>query len=308
MKKIFRSEKRISALLLMLLLLPGLLLSSGIRAHADVIYEPDDDFYQKHASDCTYVDAVYIVNHPKGKATMYVSPEDAKVVSEFENGERIRVNYSYTDRKGIEWASVTDWRSTRKDGWIPMDYLYEAYSDRLFYADYASEIRPAAQGEHADSDAMTVYFFDYPGSDQYFLVYLDDMDGEPVSALPATMIFTDEEGRNWGRIGYFYGYKDRWFCMDDPEKTAEELYPDGLPVRDTRDLPGIGATPEIGPDDPEKQETGSNEPGTTEPEPIEIRPTVNVAVVLIAAALISLAVAAAVVILIIIVKHTKKKK
>ena len=293
MKKIFRFEKRFGALFLMFLLLPGLLISSGIHARADVIYEPDDDFYNKHREECTLVDAAYLIDRPDGTVKMYASPENAKVIAEFENGEKVIVNFSYTDRKGREWASVTDWRDHgHKNGWIPMDYLYEAYSDRLFRLDYGDEIRQASASDRSSSDAAKVWFFDYPGAPQGFQVDLISDGGETASALPAQEIFTDEEGRDWGRIGYYYGYRDVWFCLDAPEKSAEELYPHGLPERDKRNKQGIGSSQEIAPEI-------SDAP--------EIKPSMNVTAVVLAAALIGLAVAAAVIILIILAKHAKKK-
>ena len=30
------------------------------------------------------------------------------------------------------------------------------------------------------------------------------------------IIFTDDEGRDWGYVSYFYGFRDFWVCLNDP--------------------------------------------------------------------------------------------
>ena len=44
-------------------------------------------------------------------------------------------------------------------------------------------------------------------------------------------VFTDEAGHKWGNVSYYYGIRNAWICLDAPAADAEELYPDGLPIR-----------------------------------------------------------------------------
>lgn len=39
-------------------------------ALADVIWEPDDDFYRQHSEDCEYLGRSYYVNGPEGGAAL----------------------------------------------------------------------------------------------------------------------------------------------------------------------------------------------------------------------------------------------
>lgn len=42
--------------------------------------------------------------------------------------------------------------------------------------------------------------------------------------------FQDEDGRQWGRVEYYYGPKNCWICLDDP-------FTKDLPVRELPELP-----------------------------------------------------------------------
>ena len=227
-------KNRNKRLTLMLLLLVVSLTVLPLAAAADVIYEPmDSGFFAAHREECRLIDASYEVRHPNGKATAYVSPEDAGVVTEYENGDILHVSYSYTDKKGVVWACCTKARIGISDGWIPMNYLYEIYSSALFMKDYEKEIEQLKDPVEDWECTNEFFAYTYPGS-IYAIRSQLFMDGETPVIPAVSMRYTDEAGHVWGYIGYYYGIRDVWVAMDAPDKDAEELYPDGLLKIDPR--------------------------------------------------------------------------
>ena len=68
-----------------------------ISVRADVIWEPQDDFYEKHRSDCTHVGRQFIADGPDGKVILYKSPESVKEVATWENGYKVWISFTYED-------------------------------------------------------------------------------------------------------------------------------------------------------------------------------------------------------------------
>ena len=242
-----KTKRRLLPLVFVLLLQLMLPLS----VHADVIYEPmNSKFYERHRTECRLVDAVYEVRHPNGSAKLYVSPEDAAVVAEFKNGENLHVSVSYTDKKGVVWACCnSSYGREAEDAWMPMDYLYEAYSSELFRRDYSEKITVLDEPEEISVDGDPFKGFLYPGSEKYVEIS-QYYEGEEAAPVWFNMRYTDEAGHEWACMSYYFGYRDYWVALDAPEKTAEELYPAGLPKIDPRENGGTllgGAQNEIKP-------------------------------------------------------------
>lgn len=45
-------------------------------------------------------------------------------------------------------------------------------------------------------------------------------------------VYVDEAGRSWGKIGYYYGWRNCWICLDAPTADYAELYPVGNAVQE----------------------------------------------------------------------------
>ena len=105
-------------------------------AFADIIWEPENDFYISHQDECRRVERGYKANSmDEDGLKVYESPESNKVVAVVPNGEGFYVMYSYTDKAGNVWG-MNDYYN----GWAPMDYLAEVYDGQTFEEEYGSEI------------------------------------------------------------------------------------------------------------------------------------------------------------------------
>ena len=66
-----------------------LALSLAVPAAADVIWEPEDSFYQKHAEECQLLQRSFYTNGPEGYVNFYRSPDSSAVTGQMENGTKL---------------------------------------------------------------------------------------------------------------------------------------------------------------------------------------------------------------------------
>ncbi len=194
---------------------------------ADVIWEPmGDAFYDEHAGECEYLVRAYTANGPDGKVIVYKSPEDAEETAVIENGNKVYISYVYTDENGVSWG-IYDNMSTNEYGWLPMAYMEVVYDYISFEADYGASIKDQEGILSKEYSGKNILIWDYPGAHSSGEFSTQDLD------MPTyRKIYVDEEGRSWGKIGYYYGWRNCWICLDAPTADYEELYPAGNIVQE----------------------------------------------------------------------------
>lgn len=202
-----------------------MLCSFSVRA--DVIMEPMDSFYEEHSDECSYVGRAFTANGPDGKVFLYKSPELPEVVDTWENGYEVYIQFTYEDRRGDLWGVYDDYSGTV--GWMPMDYMELIYDSISFQEDHAEEITNQTGTLDDAYLEETVFLWKYPGSEDCEPVqptesYLPDYNG----------IYEDGGGHRWGLVGYYFGYRNVWLCIDAPTADYGQLYPDGAPQMETQ--------------------------------------------------------------------------
>ena len=109
-----------------------------------------------------------------------------------------------------------------------MTVVYDYIS---FKQEYGAEFVQESGMLDEEYRGQKVRFWSYPGAKNggYEMeIFADD------EWLPEyNQVFIDEEGHKWGYIGYYYGIKNKWVCLDNATASAEELYPNGIPERGT---------------------------------------------------------------------------
>lgn len=186
-----------------------------ISAFADAIWEPDNDFYQSHADECTYENRTYIVNGYGGSTDVYASPVSNKKLFTLDNGAVCRVYFSYTDKNGNAWALYDSFDG--QVGWIPMAYLYPEYDSIEFQKDFKDQII-AEQGELTGVEKnQRVFGWPYPGAKRPQDITVQD------NPIAYDLVFTDEEGHRWIHVGYYYGTRDFWMFEAQPDTAAVPL-------------------------------------------------------------------------------------
>lgn len=199
-------------------------------AFADVMWEPDNNsFYDQHRDQCEYENRSYYANGREGFVTLLDAPGGSMVRAQFENGEKLRIYFIYNGSCGLA-AYWMDGRET--SGWVPMSELELVYDYICFEEEYADRIKPY-NGEFADydGDAKRIPIYAYPGAPEPWetikadtMDVMDNLTGRGGNSY-ISKIFVDEDGRTWGYVGYMYGIRNFWFCLDEPDGTD-------FPVRD----------------------------------------------------------------------------
>ncbi len=209
-----------------------------LPARADVLIEPMDSFYEEHSEECSYMGRSFTTNGPDGKVIVYKSPKLPEVVDTWENGREVYIRFTYEDRDGVVWGIYEDYVGIT--GWMPMDYMELIYDSISFQEDYSEEIEDemgSLDEKYLDEE---IRFWKYPGSEKY-----DSIKAESY-APEYRCVYVDENGKSWGRIGYYFGMRDVWVCIDAPTADYGEIYPDGAPQIGKQDgeKPQGGAEPE----------------------------------------------------------------
>ena len=233
------------------------LLALTPAARADVLWEPDNNFYEKHADECTYIGRSYYANGPEGFVTLWDAPNGSMVAAQYENGFTLPVYWQYQD-----WGCVTVWGDEGDvSGWVPMSELYLIYDYISFEEEYGQYFTDYA-GEFTDytSDGKGIQIWAYPNNDGPKHVWdSGDRDyGDLVLGLTGpdsiiSKVYTDSNGDRWGYVGYFYGRRNFWINMDNPAgdgvmssdiPQTEELIASGqLTAPQTPVMPSASRTP-----------------------------------------------------------------
>ncbi len=200
-------------------------------ALADLIYQPDDSFYNSHISDCEYVGRDYYANGESGYMELFAEP-DGSSLGFADNGGVFRVQFRYKlgdEAWGvIEFSKDGDKIVPRNEsgfytGWIKL-------SDTLLKYDYLS-FGEAHNAEYTSYDGDYSEFVDL----QNILLWSFPNSGEVVGGIDKiddnfviNSVYTDSDGVKWGFISYYYATKNTWVCISNP--TAEDLAAKNVPV------------------------------------------------------------------------------
>lgn len=175
-------------------------------ARADLIWEPDDDFYRKHYAECEHVGREFTANGENGRVIFYETPNSDKVIMECTNGSNFFVSFTYQDKKGSSWGVV---KIDEKTGWTPMNQLVVVYDNISFCAEHEGEFKEY-NGEFTDyKTEASVLFWSYPGSG-----VINFKQNKIEKDISFSYTYTDEDGQLWGYVQYYLVAKG-WICISD---------------------------------------------------------------------------------------------
>lgn len=209
-----------------------------LPVQADLIWEPDNYFYNHHASDCTYVNRRFTANGPDGVVIVYKNPESAQVITQLDNGFQTHISYTYTGADGITWGIYEDGDKT---GWLPMDYMQVVYDSISFREEHAAEIVSESGALKSEYRNKEIYLWKYPGSEEFYTI-------QEADSMPSyDSVYLDGENRCWANVNYYFGYRDVWICIDQPTADFTTLFPAGAPPKDTTQTTNTSAAKRIVP-------------------------------------------------------------
>lgn len=218
--------KRLMNLALALLLVLTLI----VPVFADVLYIPEDPFLEDYMDESQRMDRSY---RALTEVTVYESPESAKEMGTLPTGESVFIYYVFTDEGGNDWGYCERYTPETYDlafsGWLPMAYMELVYDYISFNEDYGHTFQSLDKvgqlpEEYRDDVVM---FWNYPGSETGDSFDMAAWGGDYLPEYDT--VYQDNQGRSWGYVGYYYGRKHFWICLDDPTADFETLYPTGAP-------------------------------------------------------------------------------
>ncbi len=224
------------------LLIAILALTFALSVSADVIFEPEDNFYTNHSDECKLMERSFVATE-----TVYSvnEPNSSVIYGKVNSGDEIYISHTYEDNNGIVWGLIS---FSDVSGWIPMGYLEVIYDNTSFAEDYGNEFNAETDNlKISAQDISKLVFWNYPGSEDCWEMELWNDSYRDISFSHS---YTDPDGTVWGYVGYFYGAKG-WLRVDAPETTDpgfvlkkenEALFP-GSVLNETNSVENGGLPP-----------------------------------------------------------------
>jgi len=183
-----------------------LLLLAPIKAYADVIFEPDNDFYKQHEAQILFLGRTFCANGTDGSASVKKEPGAKSDTAEIQNGETTYIQYSCLFN-GDYWGFTSEY-----SGWVKMDQMLVLYDYVAFEEDHQAELYTYS-GDYAEiKKTGAAVAWPWPGADAP-LWTIENLD---TTNFSVTYAYKDEEGREWGFVSYIYGSRNIWVCLSDP--------------------------------------------------------------------------------------------
>ena len=103
-----------------------------LSASADVIFEPENNFYERHSDECSYFDRSCLAG---ADTYLWDAPNLTTEGGKLQKGDSIYISFVYTDNDGLEWGLAET-----QDKWILMADLYLEYGSPEFMEEHSDEI------------------------------------------------------------------------------------------------------------------------------------------------------------------------
>lgn len=174
---------------------------------ADVIWEPNDSFYERHRDQCSYVGRLYETAGYEGNVSVWSAP-NGHTVQTVENGLEVNIQFIWKDGP-VQWGYLSYGQT---EGWVPMGDMSKSYDSQLFLEEHSARLEVLAGPVPVDFTEAVCYR--YPGGPVEGKL-TEEKEYQPFSET-FTQIYTDGNGLRWGYVGYYMGQRDLWVCLDDP--------------------------------------------------------------------------------------------
>jgi len=203
-----------------LLVLAVVILLPYATALADVLVEPDDSFYRKNSNRMRVVNRSFYANGESGYITLVREPNSSREVLSLENGKHIYIMFSYDDNGtvwGVAEINISETETRRYvTGWVQMSQLHPVYNSGMFYNENRDNFIDRQFNLSMIDPDGEVLLWTWPGSGKTNGTLNIDNFSREIDEEAGNTMYIDKDGREWGYITYFYGYRDVWICLTDP--------------------------------------------------------------------------------------------
>jgi hypothetical protein len=192
-----------------------------LAAHADVIVEPENDFYTQHRDKIIFLNRNFVANGESGSVPIKKEPAANKDKGSLLNGDEAYMSYSCL-YDGEFWGYTFSY-----EGWVKLDQMLVLYDYVSFEEEHFDEFYRYS-GDYAKiKETRAVLVWPGPGAGAPVWT-VEDLSTENFSVSYA---YTDKDGREWGFVTYLYGNRNVWVCLSEPlNRDMPVLNPAPAPV------------------------------------------------------------------------------
>ena len=147
-------EKRIIAMLVVCFLL-----MSSFVAYADIIVEPENDFYSRYKSHIISLGRSFYANGADGFASVHKEPGTKREIAKIQNGEVAYAQYSCLYDGGL-WGYTFEY-----SGWIKLDQFLVLYDYVTFKEDHFDEFYSYSGDYTGIKESLSVIAWPWPGAE-----------------------------------------------------------------------------------------------------------------------------------------------
>ena len=232
-------KRKLLALLTVLLLVVTMV----TPAFADVLWMPRENVSYDYDK---VLNRAFFTNGGDGYVTVYTAPNSMSKVTNLANGTQFCVVYTREEKDGSLWGLGHEAVIDGAEGWVPLADMALIYDHISFEEDHSHEYQKYDGSGDGLTEACT---YSYPGG--VYLSTAKTMDGGAYTLAEGFQnLYTDENGLRWSYIGYYYGLRNFWICIDDPmnENLGVETYLSEDQVRgvDSPIVPPAANVPDTG--------------------------------------------------------------
>ncbi len=194
------------------------------EVHADVLIEVADSFWESHRKDCDYLFRRYTANGPEGYIALWESPVSSRQEEILANGTEIAGGWRYADSRGEIWCAISSGKMNHQGqeeirGWVRTSECLVTPDHTSFQEAHGQEFvayDPAY--DHALDGLEKVVLWEYPCSG---VTAAEEIDAEWFRNYDSladcfSTCWEDPQGRLWAYVGYCYGIRSTWICLDAP--------------------------------------------------------------------------------------------
>lgn len=208
-----------------LLLAVSFLLLPPLAAHADLIVEPNNDFYTRHKGECVSLNRSFYANGESGSVSLKKEPESKVETALLENGDEIYIMFTYKHNGEVWGVTQIYYEGTTPDkwtnGWVHMNQLLLKYDYISFEEEHQSEFYDYTGEYSILYETDDIVFWTWPGSGEKAWILENEWRNPETDGnfLKASRFYKDADGREWGFFVYVYGNRNSWVCLSDPGNT-----------------------------------------------------------------------------------------
>ena len=189
-----------------------IMLAFPVTINADVLIEPEDNFYKWHSDECTSCNKYYTA---AAEVPVYSSPDALKAFDTAESGSIFYIEWIYTDRNE-QWGL---YEGNDISYWVSMHALKPVYSHDEFCDDFESEII-SKEASFNINESGWIILYEYPNSTWISDVLNSEWVNE--SSFTVHTLYTDSQGNQWGYIPYWMQHQG-WINLSDPVSKTEPV-------------------------------------------------------------------------------------